>query len=170
MEDNFLKKQGKVLWGFANGIDLSPVIAEAPANKGYGNSTTIPFDVSDTDTAFRVLLALSETLAAPTSLTVEIYQAARELFMALWNGRPIRHLGIHTGKVGADDGMRQIHLFDEINYEKLSLLDKMVDGIRDRFGIDSVMRASFLDQPIDHMCGGVSREKRSVNYDKIAIQ
>lgn len=51
-----LKKQGEVLWGFANGIDLSPVVAEAPANKGYGNSTTIPFDVSDTDTAFRVFL------------------------------------------------------------------------------------------------------------------
>lgn len=197
-----LKKQGDILWGFANGIDLSPVIAKAPANKGYGNSTTIPFDVSDTDTAFRVLLALSETLgrrlrgdsvqisvvsvgiryadlsyfshqktlAAPTSLTVEIYRAACELFTALWNGRPIRHLGIHTAKVGKDDGVRQIGLFDEINYEKLSLLDKMVDGIRDRFGIDSVMRASFLGQPIDHMCGGVSREKRSVDYDKIAIQ
>ncbi|MBS6759991.1 DNA polymerase Y family protein, partial [Hungatella hathewayi] len=33
-----LGKQGEVIWGFANGIDLSAVEAEAPPNKGYGNS------------------------------------------------------------------------------------------------------------------------------------
>ncbi len=42
-----LKKQGEVIWAFANGIDLSPVSAIPAANKGYGNSTTIPFDVED---------------------------------------------------------------------------------------------------------------------------
>jgi nucleotidyltransferase/DNA polymerase involved in DNA repair len=46
-----LKKQGEVVWSFANGIDFSPVITEPPANKGYGNSTTTPFDVVDADTA-----------------------------------------------------------------------------------------------------------------------
>lgn len=58
-----LKKQGEVIWAFANGIDLSPVLAEPEANKGYGNSTTIPFDVTDEEIADRVLLALSETVA-----------------------------------------------------------------------------------------------------------
>ena len=58
-----LKKQGEVVWSFANGIDFSPVITEPPANKGYGNSTTTPFDVMDTETAKVVLLALAETVS-----------------------------------------------------------------------------------------------------------
>ena len=59
---SILKKQGEVIWGFANGIDLSPVLDQPPANKGYGNSTTTPYDVTDVETADRVLLALAETV------------------------------------------------------------------------------------------------------------
>ena len=33
-----LKKQGEVLWAFANGIDNSPIEQEPEANKGYGNT------------------------------------------------------------------------------------------------------------------------------------
>lgn len=196
-----LKKQGEVIWGFANGIDLSPVLAQPPANKGYGNSTTTPYDVTDMETADRVLLALAETvgnrlrtdrvqagmvsvgirysdlsyvshqkmLSDPTDLTIEIYAAACSLFRELWNKSPIRHLGVHTGRISEADFGRQLKLFDEIDYEKLSRMDETVDGIRKRFGTDAVMRAVFLDQPIDHMSGGISREKRSVDYDRIMI-
>ncbi len=196
-----LKKPGEVIWGFANGIDVSPVLAKAPANKGYGNSTTTPFDVTDVETADRVFLALSETvgnrlrtdqvqvrmvsvgirysdlsyashqkrLYSPTNLTIEIYRAACSLFRELWNGRPIRHLGVHTGRVNGADSGRQLSLFDEIDYEKLSRMDETVDEIRKRFGTDAVMRALFLNQSIDHMSGGISREKRSVDYDRVTI-
>lgn len=199
---SILKKQGEAIWGFANGMDLSPVLAQPAANKGYGNSTTTPYDVTDAETADRVLLALSETvgnrlradqiqirtvsvgirysdlsyvshqkgLPDPTDLTVEIYMAACSLFRELWNGEPIRHLGVHTGKVCGTDFGRQLNLFDEIDYEKLSRMDETVDGIRRRFGTDAVMRATFLEQPIDHMSGGISREKRSVDYNTITIQ
>ncbi|MCI8333168.1 MAG: DNA polymerase IV [Lachnospiraceae bacterium] len=57
---SMLKKQGELIWGFANGIDLSPVLENPAGNKGYGNSTTTPFDVADEETADRVLLALCE--------------------------------------------------------------------------------------------------------------
>ena len=57
-----LKKHGEVIWAFANGMDVSVVQSEAPANKGYGNSTTIAFDVTDASTAKLVLLALAETV------------------------------------------------------------------------------------------------------------
>ena len=60
-------------------------------------------------------------------------------------------------------------LFEEIDYEKLFRLDEMIDAIRNSFGMDSIMRAVFLGQPIDHMSGGISREKRSVNYETIEI-
>lgn len=57
-----LKKHGETVWGFSNGIDLSPVLEQPPANKGYGNSTTTPCDVIDVETADRVLLGLAETV------------------------------------------------------------------------------------------------------------
>lgn len=59
-----LKKHGEVIWAFANGVDLSPVLEVPAPNKGYGNSTTLPHDVTDREEADRVLLALSETVAA----------------------------------------------------------------------------------------------------------
>ena len=55
---------------------------------------------------------------------------------------------------------RQRSIFDETDYEKLSGLDETIDHIRDRFGMDAVKRAVFLGQAIDHMSGGISREKR----------
>ena len=45
-----------------------------------------------------------------------------------------------------------------------------VDSIRKRYGIDSVKRACFVKSPIDHLSGGVSREKRSVDYSKLQTE
>lgn len=39
-----------------------------------------------------------------------------------------------------------------------------VDRIRQRYGADAVKRAAFLNTPVDHMSGGISREKRKVVY------
>ena len=181
-----LKKHGEVIWGFANGVDSSPVLMEPEANKGYGNSTTTPADVTDVETADKVLLALSETVGArlrmdevragvvsvgirywdlsyvshqrrlynATDLTVEICQAACKLFREMWNGQPVRHLGVHTADISGGERFRQGSLFDEIDYEKLSRLDKTIDDIRDCFGMDEVKRAVFLGRAIDHMSGG----------------
>lgn len=198
-----LKKYGLVIRAFAEGRDVSVVRSEPPANKGYGNSTTIAFDVTDASTARLVLLALAETVAArlrkakvraevlavgiryhdlshvsrqmtlmnPTSLTGEIHGYACRLFDQLWDGTAIRHLGIHAGRVKDDGcGIRQLALFDTMDYEKLETMDVTVDRIRKRYGIDSVMRAAFLGSPIDHMSGGISREKRTVDYRKIEVK
>lgn len=202
-----LKKHGEVIWEFANGVDLSPVPEQPSANKGYGNSTTLPCDVTDAETAGRVLLGLAETvgnrlrcdgvqievvsvsirysdlsyvshqrvLETATDITWEIYQAASELFRELWSGDPVRHLGIHTGRVQHDGFFRQASLFEKADYEKLEKADRMVDALRKRYGMDSVMRATFLQQPIDCMSGGISSakhlrlEKRSVDYSKLRI-
>ncbi|WP_347472702.1 DNA polymerase IV, partial [Clostridium sp. 3-3] len=59
-----LGKHGEVIWSFANGIDFSAVEPVPLPNKGYGNSTTISFDVTDADTAKLVLLSLAETVSA----------------------------------------------------------------------------------------------------------
>ena len=57
---NLLKKSGEVLWHYANGLDDSEVEPIRPDNKGYGNSTTIPFDVTDAQTARGILLQLTD--------------------------------------------------------------------------------------------------------------
>ena len=49
-------------------------------------------------------------------------------------------------------------------------LDSAVDRIREKFGADAILRASFLKQDqIDHMNGGISREKRNVDYSQLNI-
>lgn len=197
-----LKSHGEVIWSFANGIDISVVEPVPPANKGYGNSTTISFDVEDPAAAKLVLLALSETVSArlrkdgvkaeivavgiksydfayashqeilknATNITVEIHRAACKLFDELWNGRPIRHLGIHTSRIKDRRSPRQYDLFDNTDYEKLEYMDQAVDSIRLRYGNDSLKRAALLEGKIDHMEGGISREKRTVDYARLKIE
>ena len=196
-----LKKHGEVIWNFANGRDCSVVEFEPPPQKGYGNSTTIAFDVADASTARLVLLALAETVGArlrehgvraqvlavgiksydfryvshqrvlkqPTDITEELYAHACRLFEEAWDGRSIRHLGLHTSRISHGADMRQMELFDAADYERLGKLDRAMDGIRRIHGIDAVKRAVFLGSPIDHLSGGVSREKRSVDYENVRI-
>ncbi len=186
------KKYGEVIYSFANGIDISVVSEEAPLNKGYGNSTTIAFDVDQSGAAKMVLLSLAETVGArlradhamvtvvavsivdslfnhashqmtlfsPTNTTNEIHRAACRLFDEFWDGSPIRNLGIHTSKVVRGNVERQLNLFDMNRYERLAKLDKTVDQVREKYGHDSIIRATFLNNPIHHMTGGISPEKR----------
>ncbi|MBO5150085.1 MAG: DNA polymerase IV [Anaerotignum sp.] len=59
------KSFGRMLHAYANGIDDSPVVPESEATelKSIGNSTTTSFDVEDRETAYKILLALSETVS-----------------------------------------------------------------------------------------------------------
>lgn len=58
------KSQGEYIWASANGVASSDLAYIPPANKGYGNSITLPYDVTDKDTAKRILLSLCETVGA----------------------------------------------------------------------------------------------------------
>jgi DNA polymerase-4 len=190
------KKYVEVIYAFANGIDISMVSDEVPPNKGYGNSTTIAFDVDQDGPARMILLSLAETvgtrlradnvmatviavsivdsqfnhashqmtLLSATNTTNEIHRAACQLFVKLWDGSPVRNLGIHTSKVVSASCIRQINLFDMNRYERLSELDIAVDKARERYGDDAVMRAIFLNNPIYHMAGGIPPEKRRPDY------
>lgn len=59
-----LKKHGEVIWNYANGIDTDLIKDHAEPNKGYGNSITTHIDVTDTDTAHKIILSLCETIGA----------------------------------------------------------------------------------------------------------
>ena len=54
------KKQGDVLWRYANGMDDSSVEPVRPDNKGYGNSVTVSYDVTEEREAKTILLQLTE--------------------------------------------------------------------------------------------------------------
>lgn len=197
------KSHGQLMWEYANGIDVSPLNADAHELKGIGNSTTLSADVQTAPEAKKVLLALSEQVASrlrsshqlAQTVTVEIkyntfqscsrqtqlttpdassgilYDYACRLFDELWNGTPIRLLGLRTSKLLPEDAPIQLSLFDTglllpedapnvkpaalqsartagytklPNLEKQKRLDQAMDQIRRRFGQDAVMRGSLL--------------------------
>lgn len=85
-------------------------------------------------------------LPCATNVTNELHATACRLFDELWDGRPIRLLGISTSRVKRAADGRQLSLLDGGDYERLERLDKAMDSIRERFGTDAVKRASFLGQ------------------------
>lgn len=74
------KKQGDIIWNYANGIDLNGFGDKNRTAKSYGNSTTIAYDVTDPNYAKVILLSLCETVATrlrmdqalPTTISVTI--------------------------------------------------------------------------------------------------
>ena len=95
----------------------------------------------------------------PTNATSKIYGLSCELFDELWNGSPIRLLGIRTSKLQDVGEPIQMSLFDiELpkeekpkvaeqrgpSIEKLEKLDKAMDSIKKRFGNDAIVRGSVL--------------------------
>lgn len=189
---NHLKKHGETIYQYANGIDYSPVLAERPDAKGYGNSTTIAFDVTDSRTAHLVLLSLCEsvgtrlrsdnvfasvvaveiknfdfnrgehqlTLDNATNSTNIIHEAAVTLFEQLWDHKtPIRHLGVRVSRITKEE-THQVTLFDYEKTEKLAKLDQAIDTIRQNYGVDAIMRASFLQNKIRHYTGGVPHDRK----------
>lgn len=82
------------------------------------------------------------TLLSATSSMDEIYRQACGLFDELWNGEPIRLLGIRTTKLEDADEPMQMNLFDFQKEKKISdkqkKLDAALDSIRKRYGEDAV--------------------------------
>ncbi|XCH82773.1 MAG: hypothetical protein WHF41_02285 [Dehalobacter restrictus] len=75
-----------------------------------------------------------------------------ELFDELWQGQPIRHLGVRVSKLSTNDFV-QLSLFQKA-VEKQSSLDRIVDNIRSRFGPRSIIRSSFPHNALSPMTGG----------------
>lgn len=58
------EKNGKQIHDYANGIDLSPVLEAPEEAKGYSISTTLEEDVVTTEGAYKILLALADSVSA----------------------------------------------------------------------------------------------------------
>lgn len=84
------------------------------------------------------------TLLTPTNTTNIIYETSCKLLKEIWDGRPLRLLGIRGTKLTTDQ-YKQLSLFDTMKNTKLEKLDKTLDAIRDKFGEDAVHRASLTN-------------------------
>ena len=87
-----------------------------------------------------------------------------KLFEELWDGTPIRLLGVQTSRL-SEENLIQTDIFaDSEKRERLSKLDAAVDSIRGKFGEDAVKRACFLGSSREHMTGGLNKAKREKQW------
>lgn len=85
------------------------------------------------------------TLSCPTFDEDKIYQLAVDLFIFLWNGNPIRLLGIRTSKLVEEDAPFQLNLFDiKPTDNKKILLEKSLKNLRKKYGDSVVKKGSSL--------------------------
>ena len=103
------------------------------------------------------------TLTVATDSTTLIYETACHLFNELWDGTPIRLLGIRTSKLSDISQPMQLNLFDlmtsqnsvstknpqnlieeSTRRQKQEKLDKALDSIKNKYGKDAVVRGVLL--------------------------
>ncbi|NBI91123.1 DNA polymerase IV [Lachnospiraceae bacterium] len=98
------------------------------------------------------------TLSTPVHSTDVIYAKACSLFDELWDGTPVRLLGIRTSKLVPEDEPIQLTIFDMEQLQestsdacakifsatKQQKLEQALDSIRKKYGADSVIRGSLL--------------------------
>ena len=91
------------------------------------------------------------TLDGPTDSTSVLYECSCRLLKDFWDMTPLRLMGVRAGKIN-DGSFSQISLFDDPGLVKKKEFEKTVDQIRNKYGIDSIKRASFLqkDSIVDH--------------------
>lgn len=97
-----------------------------------------------------------ETLTAATNSSHIIYETSCRLFDELWNGTPVRLLGIRTSKLEDLDEPEQMTIFDILpsttksgkrqmtKSDKQEKIDEAVDKINEKYGKKTIMRAGLL--------------------------
>ena len=120
-------------------LSLTETVAtRVRADKSYISVVSVYF----VDNEFRHT-SRQMTLTSATNVTNEIYSHVCQLFDQLWNGNPIRLLGVQTSRATSESN-RQYSLFENQDVEKLAKLDSAIDAIRNKYGESSVQRASFV--------------------------
>lgn len=94
------------------------------------------------------------TLDTATDSTAVLYQNACRLLKKFWDMTPVRLIGLRTSHI-SEDSFEQLSLFETDKTRKFKELEKAVDSIRGKYGIDSIKRARFLEEDtvVDHAVG-----------------
>ena len=90
-------------------------------------------------------------LQTPDNTSNRLYQTSLSLLEELWNGTPVRLLGVRATKLVAEDEPLQMNLFSYAESqqstpisEKNKKLDQTIDAIRQKYGNGAIMRGSLL--------------------------
>ncbi len=83
-----------------------------------------------------------------------IYDLAVNLFDELWEGQPLRKIGVSFTNLKSNKVV-QLSLLDFEETRKRERLDDAVAEIRDRFGDESLIRGTFVKSEIKAFSGGV---------------
>ena len=85
-------------------------------------------------------------LSHATDITSEIYEVACRLFDDLWDRKmPLRLLGVSLSQLTREDAA-QLSMFPDPKREREQELDRLIDGLRHRFGSDTIVRGSIMEQ------------------------
>ncbi len=96
-------------------------------------------------------------LFTPTDNTESLFKTVKALFKELWDGLPLRHLGVAFSSL-CNDQFCQASLFEEAQIYKKKVLDSSIDAIRLNYGDTSVVRGSFINSGIPPFMGGVAED------------
>lgn len=131
-------------------LELSEEVCRRCRSKGY-MGRVVSAGASGADFDRPTGFSRQMTLADPTNITKEVYEAARTIFHRHWDGQPVRRLGVTLSGL-TDAATYQITLFDD-NREKIRRLEQTTDSIKNRYGSSAILRASSL------MASGQARER-----------
>ncbi len=97
-------------------------------------------------------------LSRPTDDTSAIYQTVRQLFSEVWHGQPIRLLGVRLSNL-TDCSHYQLSLLDYQTAEKRHQLNQTIDALRQRYGRNSIFRATFSHSNFAPIKGGIAESE-----------
>ena len=120
-------------------LSLSERVAQRLRKSDYAGSTvTLKLKTSDFKTITR-----SRSLPAPTQLASRIATIARELLSKEPKGKYYRLIGVGVSEIAASDQADLGDLLD-LTAPKKAALEHTLDRLRDRFGPDTIKRATLL--------------------------
>jgi len=121
-------------------LELVIEICRRARRLGY-QGRVVSVGASETDGERKSGFHRQMMLPEPTSLTREVAAAAHKLFVNHWEGMPVTRLHVVLTEL-TDDSAYQLTLFENraAEYD----IERVTDGIKDRYGSDAIMRASSL--------------------------
>ncbi|RUS46451.1 DNA polymerase IV [Cohnella sp. AR92] len=130
-------------------LELVVEVCRRSRRHGY-MGRVVSVAAAETDGERTAWFSRQTTLPQPSSLTHEIADAARRLFVQHWGGLPLSNLSIALTEL-TDDSVFQLTLFEDRSavYRR----ERATDAIKDRYGSGAIMRASSLLE------SGVARER-----------
>ncbi len=87
-------------------------------------------------------------LPAPDNTTSTIYESSMVLLQELWDGSPVRLLGVRATKLKEESAPVQLDLFSyqatKPQNERNKKLDQAIDSIRQKYGSGAIVRGTLL--------------------------